>query len=251
MKVVIVGAGNLATNLTVALQAAGHTILQVFSRTARSAQLLAERVGVPAVTSWSDLSQDADIYILSITDSALPTIDYNVFPPQALVVHTAGSIPMDVIQTPRRGVLYPMQTFSKQRIVDFAEIPLFVEASTEDDTQFLYDFAHTINNKVYRLSSADRLYLHLAAVFCSNFVNHCYAISEDILREHGHLPFSVMLPLIDEVAAKVHQVSPHDAQTGPAIRHDEQVISHHRALLADQPQLQEIYTVMSKHIAND
>ena len=250
MKVALVGAGKLATNLAVALQEAGHTIVQVFSRTRQSAELLAERVGTSAITDLHQLVSDADLYIVSISDSALSTLDYSAFPPQALVVHTAGSIPMDVIPLSRRGVFYPMQTFSRQRIVDFSDIPIFVEASSEDDTTFLFDFARTINNKVYRLSSADRIYLHLAAVYCSNFVNHCYALSEEILRQHG-LPFSVMLPLVDEVAAKVHQVSPQEAQTGPAIRHDYNVIRHHLSLLEDQPRLQEIYEIMSKHIAND
>lgn len=247
MKVALVGAGNLATNLAVALQEAGHTIVQVFSRTRQSAELLAERVGTSAITDLHQLASDADLYIVSISDSALSTLDYSAFPPQALVVHTAGSIPMDVIPLSRRGVFYPMQTFSRQRIVDFSDIPIFVEASSEDDTTFLLDFARTINNKVYRLSSADRIYLHLAAVYCSNFVNHCYAMSEEILRQHG-LPFSVMLPLVDEVAAKVHQVSPQEAQTGPAIRHDYNVIRHHLALLEDQPRLQEIYEIMSESI---
>ena len=247
MKVALVGAGNLATNLAVALQEAGHTIVQVFSRTSQSAELLAERVGTSAITDLHQLVSDADLYIVSISDSALSTLDYSAFPPQALVVHTAGSIPMDVIPLSRRGVFYPMQTFSRQRIVDFSNIPIFVEASSEDDTTFLLDFARTINNKVYRLSSADRIYLHLAAVYCSNFVNHCYAMSEEILRQHG-LPFSVMLPLVDEVAAKVHQVSPQEAQTGPAIRHDYNVIRHHLSLLEDQPRLQEIYEIMSESI---
>ena len=247
MKVALVGAGNLATNLAVALQEAGHTIVQVFSRTRQSAELLAERVGTSAITDLHQLASDADLYIVSISDSALSTLNYSAFPPQALVVHTAGSIPMDVIPLSRRGVFYPMQTFSRQRIVDFSNIPIFVEASSEDDTTFLFDFARTINNKVYRLSSADRIYLHLAAVYCSNFVNHCYAMSEEILRQHG-LPFSVMLPLVDEVAAKVHQVSPQEAQTGPAIRHDYNVIRHHLSLLEDQPRLQEIYEIMSESI---
>lgn len=250
MKVVLVGAGNLATNLAVALQKSGHIIIQVFSRTHQSAEQLAQRVGASAVTTLDQLAQDADIYIISITDSALASLDYSAFPSHSLVVHTAGSIPMDVIPLKRRGVFYPMQTFSRQRIVDFQEIPIFVEATSEDDWQFLTDFSLTINNKVYRLSSADRLYLHLAAVYCSNFVNHCYAMSAEILSQHG-IPFSVMLPLVDEVAAKVHEVSPKEAQTGPAVRHDEIVIRHHLALLDNNPQLQEIYAIMSKHIAND
>ena len=247
MKVALVGAGNLATNLAVALQEAGHTIVQVFSRTRQSVELLAERVGTSAITDLHQLASDADLYIVSISDSALSTLDYSAFPSHAFVVHTAGSIPMDVIPLTRRGVFYPMQTFSRQRIVDFSDIPIFIEASFEADTNFLLDFARTINNKVYRLSSADRIYLHLAAVYCSNFVNHCYAMSEEILHQHG-LPFSVMLPLVDEVAAKVHQVSPREAQTGPAIRHDENVIRHHLSLLEDNPRLQEIYAIMSDSI---
>jgi glutamyl-tRNA reductase len=113
MKVVLVGAGNLATNLAVALQKSGHTIIQVFSRTHQSAEQLAQRVGASAVTTLDQLAQDADIYIISITDSALASLDYSAFPSHSLVVHTAGSIPMDVIPLKRRGVFYPMQTFSR------------------------------------------------------------------------------------------------------------------------------------------
>lgn len=250
MKTVLVGAGNLATNLAVALHGAGHEVVQVLSRTEESAQRLASMIGASPITNPSMLVSDADVYIISITDMSLQTFDFTVFPTDAFVVHTAGSMPMDVIRCRRRGVLYPMQTFSRQRIVDFKTIPIFVEASGEEDTQVLEEMARTLSGNVYRLSSADRLYLHVAAVFCSNFVNHCYALTDEILSQHN-IPFEAMLPLLDEVAAKVHKVPPRDAQTGPAARHDLNVINKHLELLSDQPRLQQIYDIMSKSISND
>lgn len=250
IKIVFVGAGNLATNLCVALHEAGHSILQIYSRTQPSADVLAKRVGTEAISDLKGLEPNADLYIVAISDAALPKLDYSLFPTSALVVHTAGSMPMDTLPLNRRGVFYPMQTFSRNRLVAFRDIPVFIEASSEEDTAFLNRLALTISDRVYRLSSLDRPYLHLAAVFCSNFVNHCYAMSEEILQQHG-IPFSVMLPLIDEVAAKVHSLSPRDAQTGPAIRRDINVIQKHLGLLDTHPDLQMIYSILSKNIAHD
>lgn len=260
MNIVFIGAGNLATNLSVALHKAGHTIVQVYSRTDASAQALAKLVDACPITDISQITADADIYILCIADSAIHSLcssegfssvmGQNHGESSKLIIHTAGSIPMDVITSKRRGVLYPMQSFSKQRIIDFTNIPVFIEASNPQDTDLLEKLAYDISDNVYRLSSADRLYLHLAAVFCSNFVNHCYALSDEILSQHN-IPFSVMLPLIDEVATKVHTVAPKEAMTGPAVRHDMGVIGKHLQLLTDNPRLQQIYDMMSKSIIND
>jgi len=249
MKVVIIGAGNLATNLAVALQKAGHSILQICNRTLQSAIKLAERVGAVSITDLHELDDSADIYFIAISDSAITQLDYTCFSPSAFVVHTAGSVSVDAIPLSRRGVFYPMQTFSRQRVVDFSTIPLFLETAHPTDMSVLESLAHSISSNVYILSSADRLYLHLAAVFCSNFVNHCYAMSESILQSHG-LQFSVMLPLIDEVAQKVHDFSPKEAQTGPACRHDFNVIDHHLKLLSNLPDYQQLYLMMSTHIAS-
>lgn len=252
MKVVILGAGNLATNLAHALYKAHHSITQVYSRTEESAQILAKQVGAAAINDVSLLSSDADMYLVSVSDSALSDVLQRAVKGRedAFFVHTAGSMPMDVIPTQRRGVLYPMQTFSKQRLVDFISIPIFFEASNDNDLGMLERLGQSVSQRVYQLCSADRVYLHLAAVFCSNFANHCYTLSAEILHAHN-IPFDVMLPLIDEVAEKVHSVSPENAQTGPAVRHDWNVINKHLQLLSADPLKQQIYRIMSNSIAND
>ena len=147
----------------------------------------------------------------------------------------------------RYGVFYPMQTFSKQREVNFQEVPFFVEAKRPEDVEFLKAVAATLSEKVYEASSEQRKSLHLAAVFICNFTNHMYALAADLLEKYN-LPFDVMLPLIDETARKVHELAPRDAQTGPAVRYDENVMNNHLAMLVDSPALQEIYKLMSKSI---
>ena len=145
------------------------------------------------------------------------------------------------------GVLYPMQTFSKGKEVDFSEIPVFVEASDALADAVIQRLARSVSGSVYQVSSAQRRYIHLSAVFACNFVNHCYALSADILAEHG-VPFSVMLPLIDETARKVHLMEPRQAQTGPAVRYDENVIHRQLQLLDGDDTLQDVYRLMSQSI---
>lgn len=249
--IVFVGAGNLATNLAKALYHKGFRILQIYSRSKESAQLLAEQVEAEYTTDLQEIVRDARLYIVSLKDAAfvelLPQITAGK--QGALLVHTAGSIPLDIWkgQTERYGVFYPMQTFSKQRSVDFSEIPFFIEANSVQDTEFLKAIAATLSDKVYEVTSEQRKNLHLAAVFACNFTNHMYALAAELLEKY-QLPFDVMLPLIDETARKVHKLEPHQAQTGPAVRYDENVINRHLQLLADNPRLQEIYKILSESI---
>jgi predicted short-subunit dehydrogenase-like oxidoreductase (DUF2520 family) len=186
----------------------------------------------------------SDVYIVAVKDDALPSVMDQLVRhlPDRLIVHTAGSMPMM-----GGGVFYPMQSFSKERPVDFAEIPTFIEASDDKTMTVAKLLAESITERVYELSSEDRQYLHLAAVFACNFVNHCYAMAAEILEQHG-MNFDVMLPLIDETARKVHQLHPLDAQTGPAIRYDENVIRHHAQLLHDHPFMKDLYERLSLHI---
>ncbi len=229
MRVVLIGRGRLATNLLPALQQAGHEVSSINSRT------------------LENLPEEADVFIIAVKDSALQEVICRATKgrEQQLFVHTAGSMPMSLFEgyTNRFGVFYPMQTFSKERLVSFADIPVFIEG----DNAVLRPLAESITHSVYELSSADRKYLHLSAVFACNFVNHCYALSAELLEKHG-IPFSVMLPLIDETALKVHQLHPLEAQTGPAVRYDENVIRMQSSLLADSPSLQEIYNLLSVSI---
>ncbi len=229
MRVVLIGRGRLATNLLPALQQAGHEVVSINSRTLE---------GLPT---------EADVFVVAVKDSALKDVISQATKgrEQQLFVHTAGSMPMSLFEgyTSRYGVFYPMQTFSKERIVDFAEVPVFVEGECPQVRQL----AESMSHRVYALSSEHRKYLHLAAVFACNFANHCYALSAELLEKHG-LPFDVMLPLIDETARKVHGLHPLDAQTGPAVRYDENVIQMQSALLSDTPALQEIYDLLSLSI---
>ena len=251
MDLVFIGAGKVATNLAVALTKAGHRVRQVYSRTEMSAKTLADKIEADYTTSVDEIVRGADIYFISITDSALAQLAGIITQgrEEALFVHTAGSMSIDILPCPRRGVFYPMQTFSLERMVDFQHVPCFIEAKDADDAKMLHALACDLSDKVYSLSSHDRQYLHLAAVFCCNFSNHCYAIAEKMLADHG-VPFSVMLPLIDETAAKAHVMSPVRGQTGPAARGDDNVMNHQQQLLADNPLWQQIYRLMSQDILN-
>ena len=271
MKIVLIGAGNLATHLGKALHAAGHDMLQVFSRTMQSAETLASLLDAEPLTDIAQVRDDADVYIFSVKDSALVQLVAQLCRHEAdglgedgavnalrkakkgeherVFLHTAGSMPMSVFKgmAQHYGVLYPMQTFSKQREVDFSIIPCFVEANDEFAQKQIEGMAREISGRVYELSSEDRKYLHLSAVFACNFANHCYAISQELLEEHG-IPFDVMLPLINETAAKVHEMKPKDAQTGPAVRYDENVIGKQSKLLENHPHFKKVYDSMSKSI---
>lgn len=257
MKIVLVGAGRLATNLGRALRQAGHQVTAVYSRTLASADALCRVVGGFPTDDLSALPKQADAFIIAVKDYVLPEIIAQLAEGRGsqCFLHTAGSIPLTVFDgyMPHAGVLYPMQTFSKERAVNLAHVPFFIEA-TDDSTLCLAEtIASSVSDNVRQLSSESRRYLHLAAVFACNFANHCYALSAEILEKHG-IPFNVMLPLITETAEKVKTLSPREAQTGPAVRYDENVIQAQELLLADTPEIQELYALMSKSIhqlAND
>lgn len=250
-SVVFIGAGNLATNLAKALYRKGFRIEQIYSRTQESAQSLAQLVEADYTTELSAVVEDAQLYIVSLKDAAFVQLLPGLVAgkEKSLWVHTAGSIPMNIWagQAERYGVFYPMQTFSKQREVDFREIPVFIESNSEADTQLLKDIASTLSEKVYEATSEQRKSLHLAAVFTCNFTNHMYVLAAELLKKY-QLPFDVMLPLIDETARKVHELQPLAAQTGPAVRYDENVINEHLRMLADEPEAQELYRRISESI---
>ena len=233
MKTVLIGRGRLATNLERALLSVGHEVMSINSRTLEALPL------------------EADVFIIAVKDAVLPDVIRAATKGREdqLFVHTAGSMPLSLFAgyTCRYGVFYPMQTFSKERSVSFTDIPIFLEANDKRSLLVLRLLAESISHSVYVLNSEERKYLHLSAVFACNFANHCYALAAQLLEQHG-LPFDVMLPLIDETARKVHDLHPRDAQTGPAVRYDENVINMQRQLLADHPVMQEVYELLSRSI---
>ncbi|MDD4198958.1 MAG: DUF2520 domain-containing protein [Paludibacter sp.] len=251
MKVVFIGAGNLATHLSRALQQAGEQIVQVYSRTMTSASELATLLNVPYTTNLDEIITDADVYFYAVSDDALESLVQLPLASNAIHVHTAGSVSMDVFigKKSNYGVFYPLQTFSKTKQVDFKTIPLFIEASSPEVEAELFKIAHKVSEQVYRTNSEQRLKLHVSAVFASNFVNHLYQIASDVVKS-ANLPFEVLKPLILETAEKVMFLSPEQAQTGPAKRNDQGVINKHLETLDEHPALKKLYQDLSNMILN-
>lgn len=253
MKIVIIGSGNLATNLSLALEDAGQDIVQIFSRTEVHAKELADKVGCSYTSSPDAVLSDADVYILSVKDDALlrliPTICSAC--KNGLFLHTAGSVPMSLFEgsASQYGVLYPMQTFSKNRRVDFREIPCFIEASSPQTLSIVRSLAKCISDHVVVCDSEKRKKLHLAAVLACNLTNHCYRLAERVL-EAEQIDFSLFLPLIEETARKVKTLSPKEAQTGPMVRYDQGVMRMQMEMLPDD-RTREIYRLMAESIHED
>ncbi len=248
MKVVFIGAGNVATHLATELYRQKSDIVQVYSRTIKSAQELAIQVKAAPITNINAITTDADLYIFSVKDSVLNDLIGQMPETSGTWIHTAGSIPADIFKNhiPDYGVLYPFQTFTKGRSIKWKEIPVFIEASNKESLDIITSVANQLSDKVYELSSGKRKYIHLTGVFACNFSNHMYTLSKMVLKKAG-LPFEIALPLIDETCAKIHELSPIDAQTGPAVRYDENVINNHLELIEDE-QIKEIYKLISKNI---
>jgi len=248
MKVVFIGAGNVATHLATELYRQKSDIVQVYSRTIKSAQELAIHVKATPITDINAIVTDADLYIFSVKDSVLGDLIGQMPETSGIWIHTAGSIPSDIFKNhvPNYGALYPFQTFTKGRNIKWEEIPVFIEASNKESLDTITSVANQLSNKVYELSSEKRKYIHLTGVFACNFSNHMYTLSKMVLEKAG-LPFEIALPLIDETCAKIHELSPIDAQTGPAVRYDENVINNHLELIEDE-QVKEIYKLISKNI---
>ena len=224
-RAVLIGAGNVATRLACALRQAGHEVIAVGGRT---------RVQpIPA---------DADIYIIAVSDRSIAQVAGELARVGGLVVHTAGSVGMDVLPQ-----LYPLQTLSRARQIDFSQVPLFIES--DSDLPLLHEVASSLSRSVHVLDSERRRRIHLAAVFCSNFTNAMYSMAHRLLQAEG-IPFSVLLPLITETAAKVRDLVPHEAQTGPAVRWDTEVMEAQKALLPDD-EMRQVYSLLSNYIHND
>jgi len=252
-NIVIIGSGNLATRLSLALKDAGNVILQVYSPTEEHAKALAGKIGCEYTTTTDAIRRDAGLYIIAIKDDAIRPTAATLCSrcSDALFVHTAGSVPMDIFKghATKYGVLYPMQTFSKDREVDFSEIPCFIEASSETALATIRQLAESISDHVVEADSEKRKKLHLAAVLACNLTNHCYRLAERVL-EAEQIDFSLYLPIIRETARKVATMSPKDAQTGPMVRYDKGVMEMQMQMLPDQ-RTRDIYRLMAESIHED
>jgi len=248
-NIAIIGAGNVATHLALALKDKNKQIIQVYSRTEESAKALAGKVSASYTTKLHDLTGDADLYIISVSDSAVRQIAGNISLTDKLVVHTSGSLPIDILKntSSHYGVFYPFQTFSKKIKLDFTSIPVCVEANTKENQEALIRLGKELSGDARIMNSEQRTILHLAGIFACNFSNNMYAITADIFSKHN-IPFDIIRPVINETAKKINTVNPFDAQTGPAVREDMEIINKHLDLLSEYPDYKEIYDLITRNI---
>ncbi|MGD0711959.1 MAG: DUF2520 domain-containing protein [Bacteroidales bacterium] len=247
--IVFIGSGNVAYKLAEAFKYTGRKIIQVYSRTEISAKGLASLVNAGYTTDLNNIEKGADVYIISVSDTAVPEIVKNLKLGKSLVVHTSGFLSMDILYHTSKniGVFYPLQTLSKNRIVDFLSIPVCIEANNEDNLVMLEDLARSFSTDVRYVDSSQRKLIHLAAVFASNYTNQMYCIAEEILKDSG-IPFDILKPLILETAEKIMNMDPYEAQTGPARRNDTEVINQHLKMLKNND-YKEFYKMLSEMIA--
>jgi predicted short-subunit dehydrogenase-like oxidoreductase (DUF2520 family) len=249
MNVVLVGSGNVATHLALALKASGIQVTQVWSKQVQHANTLAALVDANAIEDLSELDHSADFCIVAIKDDSIASIVADLVGFKGIVVHTSGAVDLSVFEgkLEKYGVLYPLQTFSILKPVDFSTIPICIEAKDRACLKLISKLADRLSTQVEEVSSDKRKVLHVAAVFACNFTNHLYALSSELLLAHD-LKFDLIRPLILETASKVQHALPIDVQTGPAIRSDEQTLKKHEELLLKQPQLLNIYQILSESI---
>ena len=246
-RVVIIGSGNVATSLAHGLAAHCH-VAQIYSRRLEHARALADAVGCPNVTSdLQALVADADAYIIAVSDDAIADVIAATPDNGALWVHTSGSKPIGLFEghRARYGVMWPMQSFSKQVVTPLDEVHFFVEGNDSTTQNDVMALGGLLSNHVIPADSEQRRWLHVASVFSCNFANHLWALADELLTNQG-LPFEALKPLIRTTVEKLDRLSPAESQTGPAVRHDTQVIANHLAMLDGDKR--DIYRLMTESI---
>ena len=248
MDIVIIGTGNTANVLGKKLKAAGHEILQIFGRDAAAASELAYEIDSESTNYWSVVNRNADLYLLAVSDISIEEVIRELGLPEKTLVHTAGAVSKDVFQSGARhfGVLYPLQSLKKGSGY-LPETPILIDASDENTLIQLFDVAESISETVVKADDDQRLKMHLAAVFCNNFVNHIYVLMKEYCNKEG-LDFNLLLPLIHETANRLHSMDPMEAQTGPALRKDNSTIDKHLAILDNYPSLKLLYKSITQSI---
>ena len=244
MKIVIIGSGNVAYHLAKAFTQNSIEVSQIFGRNEVELNKISEELNIPYSTK--ELA-DADLYLISVSDSAVEQVSDLIKTEKALVAHTSGSLPIETLNGDyRKASFYPLQTFSKTKNLDYSKIPFFIEAENQIDEKSLFELASLISDNVETSDYEKRKYIHLTAVFACNFVNHLFARAKEI-SDSQDLDFNYFVPLIDETVEKIHHLEPKLAQTGPAVRGDERVLKLHEDLITDEEHLK-IYQLMNESI---
>ena len=248
ITVVLIGSGNVAQHLIKAFAKSKKvTVIQAFSRQKEQLNYLLDS---SKITNVYSALVEADIYIMAVSDDAIATVSEQLPFKNRLVVHTSGSVSINSLDKKnRKGVFYPLQTFSKNAIVDFSQIPICIESENDTDLILLEKIAKQISDNAYKINEEQRKALHVAAVFVNNFVNYMYQIGNEICTENN-VSFEILKPLIFETANKVLTLSPKEAQTGPAKRNDIQTIDSHLSFLSNENHAK-IYKTLTQSIQNN
>lgn len=250
-SITLLGAGNVGYHLAKKLHQEGHTIHQVFSRNSDRFANIYPTICQNVTTDLAHINAQADIYIIAVSDDAIKTVAEQLNIQKKIVVHTSGASPMTQLQMhPNHGIFYPLQTFTRNKPIDFSHLPICIDGSNEQVKNTLFHLAQTLTQSVYPLTDEQRQALHVAAVFANNFTNHLLAIADDICKTH-EVPFEILKPLIRETFEKIQVQTPQNSQTGPAIRGDKKTIEKHLALLATQDRYAQLYQLLTQSIQSD
>lgn len=250
MNVAILGAGNVAWHISKAFINAGHPVKQIWSRRPEKAIDIAFEIGANSITDLSLLNDDIDLVVLAVSDDAIALVANQLqLKDKQILVHTSGSTDINVLApfVKQYGVIYPLQTFSKSFEINFSIVPVCVEGNNETVTNLLLALAKDLSNSAQIVRSEQRVKLHIAAVFASNFTNYFYTVAQNILSD-SDLSFDIIKPLIEATARKMSVGSPFDLQTGPARRNDKLTMTKHIDMLRSNPELKELYEIVSQNI---
>jgi len=250
-KIVCIGAGKLASQLMPALEHAGYDVLQVYSRTSLHSNALADQLkNAKATTDLSKIQESADVYFFALNDDAMENVADKVSyleNEKSIFVHTSGILSLNAIPFKRRGIFYPLQSFSQNHAVDWKKTPILVTGENEEINSTLQVMASKISHLVYKVGDQDRAALHVAAVFANNFTNHMLTLAEKICTEH-HVSFEILKTIIRETIEKAVEAGPRNSQTGPAVRGDQQTIDKHLQMLNADSKMRELYLMITQSI---
>jgi predicted short-subunit dehydrogenase-like oxidoreductase (DUF2520 family) len=246
-KIVIIGSGNVAYHLIRSITGAGHKIVQIYNRTLSHITMTDNTQTTDKILN---ITSDADIYIICVKDEAIELLAKDIRLKDKLIVHTSGTTSMNLLNncSSNVGIFYPLQSFSKNLIIDFRRIPLLIEASNNESLEVLKSFASSISDTVVEMTEAERIHIHIGGVLVNNFTNHLFSLADQYLSTH-RINFSLLKPLIAQTVEKLNFGKPSEMQTGPAIREDHKTMDSHMKLLTVQNELlAKIYGLMSESI---
>ena len=244
-NIILLGSGNVATHLGIALKNSNYTIVQVYSKSIENAKKLAKKLDAQFTNNLSKL-KSSDLIIVCINDDAILSVLSQI--KNTAIVHTSGSIGLDVFKQKftNYGVFYPLQTFNKEIDINFSEIPFCIEGNSLEFEMEIIEIAKALSNNVVKMNSQQRKQLHIAAVFACNFSNHMYSIADDLLAKKN-IDFKILLPLIRKTNANLENYRPKEVQTGPAKRKDTAIIQQHIATIKEN-EIKELYHKISDNI---